>query len=269
MTETAADPRAIQRHRHDTRLRLLTISSITDITPLMRRIRLTGDMEGFASLGHADHIKTFLFADGTPDELPPVGPNGAQFPAETKREMRDYTPRYWSVEEGWIELDFVLHGDGPASSWAANAAIGSKLVIGGPRGSQVVPLAFDWYLLAGDETALPAIGRRIEELPAGTKVVAVIEVENEAEEQAFETAADLTLIYVHRNGAPAGTTSLVLDAIAAADLPKGDAYAYIAGEVNMARAVKTHLVEQRGFNPEWIKAAGYWHLGVADAHEDH
>lgn len=269
MTDTATDPRAIQRHRHDTRLRLLTVIAITDITPLMRRVRLSGDMTGFASLGHADHIKAFFFAGGTPAELPPVGPNGAQFPPGTIREMRDYTPRYWNIGEGWIDLDFVLHGDGPASGWAASVALGDTLVIGGPRGSQVVPLAFDWYLLAGDETALPAIGRRIEEVPAGTRMVAVIEVENAAEEQAFVTQADLTLIYVHRNGAAPGTTTLVPDAIAAAKLPPGDAYAYIAGEVNMARTVKAHLVEQRGFNPEWVKAAGYWHLGVADAQEDH
>ena len=269
MPETASSPRAIQRIRHDTRLRLLTVAGITDITPLMRRIRLEGDMTGFASPGHADHIKAFFFAEGTPAELPPVGPNGAKFPPGTKREMRDYTPRYWSVDEGWIDLDFVLHGDGPASGWAAAAQLGDTLVIGGPRGSQVVPLAFDWYLLAGDETALPAIGRRIEELPTGTPVLAVIEVESKAEEQHFETEADLTLIYVHRNGAAAGTTSLVRDAVTAASFPPGEAYAYIAGEVNMARSVKAHLLETRGFNPEWVKAAGYWHLGIADAQEDH
>ena len=269
MTETTADPRAIQRHRHDTRLRLLTVRAVTDITPLMRRVRLEGDMEGFVSLGHADHIKAFFFAPGVVPELPPVGPNGAEFAPGTRPEMRDYTPRYWSVEEGWIDLDFVLHGDGPASGWAAAVKPGDTLVIGGPRGSRVVPLAFDWYFLAGDETALPAIGRRIEELPAGTRVVAFIEVENPAEEQAFETRADLTLTYVHRNGAAAGTTTLIRDAVAAAELPPGDAYAYIAGEVDMARAVRTHLVEDRGFNPEWVKAAGYWRLGVADAHEEH
>ena len=269
MTETQTDRRAIQRHRHDTRMRLLTVTAITDMTPLMRRIRLAGDMAGFASLGHADHIKAFFFAPGVTPELPPIGPNGAEFRPGTRPEMRDYTPRSWNIEEGWIDLDFVLHGDGPASGWAANVRTGDTLVIGGPRGSQVVPLAFDWYLLAGDETALPAIGRRIEEMPAGTKVFAVIEVENRAEEQSFKTAADLTIVYVHRNGAAAGTTSLVHDAIAAAGLPQGEAYAFIAGEVTMARSVKAHLVDERGFNPEWVKAAGYWHLGVADAHEDH
>ncbi len=265
----ATDPRALQRVRHDTRLRLLTVTSVIDITPLMRRIRLTGDMEGFASPGHADHIKAFFFPEGVTPRLVPIGPNGAEYAPGEFPDMRDYTPRYWNVAEGWIELDFVLHGTGPAATWAANAAPGKTLVIGGPRGSVVVPMAFDWYLLAGDETALPALGRRIEELPKGAPVLAFIEVDSAAEEQAFQTDADLTLTFVHRNGAPAGTTTLLADAIANAAFPAGTAYAYIAGEVTMAKTIRAHLTDQRGFNPEYIKAAGYWRLGTADAHEDH
>src|SRR5690606_12237968 len=124
-----------------------------------------------------------------------------------------------------------------------------------------VPAAYDWYLLAGDETALPALGRRIEELPEGAEVLAIIEVDNPSEEQRFETRANLTLTYVHRNGAPAGTTTLIADAIAAATFPQGEAYAYIAGEVTMSQAVRAHLTEVRGFRPDYIKAAGYWRLG--------
>lgn len=268
MTETL-DPRAPIRQRHETRLRLLTVANVTDITPLMRRVRLSGDMENFVSPGHADHIKAFFFPEGVAPKLPPVGPNGAEFAPGERPEMRDYTPRFWNVAEGWIDLDFVLHGDGPAASWAAAAAKGKTLVIGGPRGSIVVPMAYDWYLLVGDETALPAIGRRIEELPEGARVLAIVEVDNPAEEQRFETRADLTLTYLHRNGAPAGTTTLLHDAVVAAQFPQGDAYAYIAGESQMSKAVRAHLTEQRGFNPEWVKAAGYWLLGVADAHEPH
>jgi NADPH-dependent ferric siderophore reductase len=267
MTETI-DPRASQRIRHETRMRLLEVVAVTDITPRMRRFRLTGDMAGFVSPGHADHIKAFFFPQGVEPFLVAIGPNGAEWPGE-RPQMRDYTPRYWDVAAGWIELDFVLHGDGPASSWAADAKVGSKLVIGGPRGSIVVPAAFDWYLLAGDETALPALGRRIEELPAGAKVFAFIEVEDRAEEQNFETEAEVSLTYLHRNGLAAGTTDLVLGAISAAGFPPGEAYAYIAGESRMSKSVRAHLTEQRGFKPEYVKAAGYWLHGVADAHEDH
>lgn len=268
MTE-ATDPRAPVRVRHETRMRLLDVVSVTDVTPLMRRFRLSGDMEGFASDGHADHIKAFFFPDGVEPKVVPIGQRGAEFAEGERPEMRDYTPRYWNIAECWIELDFVLHGDGPASSWAAKATIGSKLVIGGPRGSLVVPPAFDWYLLAGDETALPALARRIEELPAGSKVVAVIEVADAAEEQTFQTATDLSLTYLHRNGQPAGTTTLVLDTIKTMAFPPGDAYAYLAGESSMSRAVRAHLTDERGFNPEYVKAAGYWLLGVADAEEPH
>jgi NADPH-dependent ferric siderophore reductase len=265
----SADHRAPVLVRHDTRQRLLEVVAVTDITPRMRRFRLRGDMTGFVSPGHADHIKAFFFPAGIEPKLVPIGPHGAEYADGERPQMRDYTPRRWSVAEGWIDLDFVLHGDGPASGWAAAATVGSRLVIGGPRGSVVVPMTYDWYLLAGDETALPALGRRIEELPAGASILAVIEVEDAAEEQRFETAADLALTYVHRNGRPAGTTTLVLDAIRAAAFPPGIAYAYLAGEVTMAQSARAYLVAERGFDPHCIKAAGYWRRGVADAHEDH
>ncbi|WP_108398169.1 siderophore-interacting protein [Devosia submarina] len=268
MTENL-DPRAPIRIRHDTRMRLLEVTDVVDITPRMRRISLHGDMTGFASAGHADHIKAFFFPDGVEPHTAPIGERGAEFAPGEKPEMRDYTPRYWDVAKGTLELDFVLHGDGPASSWAAQAEIGQKLVIGGPRGSLVVPAAFDWYLLVGDETALPAIGRRIEELPAGARVVAIIEVADQAEEQRFETQTDLDLIYCHRNGLAAGTTDLLLQAVKRQAFPSGTAYAYIAGESSISKAVRAHLTEERGFNPEYVKAAGYWLLGVADAKEPH
>jgi NADPH-dependent ferric siderophore reductase len=268
MSETI-HPRAPQRVRHQTRMRLLEVISVTDITPLMRRIRLKGDLEGFASVGHADHIKVFIFPEGVEPKIVPIGERGAEFADGERPEMRDYTPRYWSVAEGWIDLDFVLHGDGPASGWAAQSAVGQNLLIAGPRGSLVVPAAYDWYLLAGDETALPALGRRIEELPAGAKILAIIEVDSLAEEQTFKTKANLSLTYLYRDGRPAGTTSLILDAIKSMNFPTGDAYAYIAGESSMSKSVKANLIETRGFNPEYVKAAGYWLRGTADAEEPH
>jgi len=267
MTEILAR-HAIERIRHETRMRLLEVTGITDVTPRMRRFTLRGDMTGFVSASYDDHIKAFFFPEGIAPKLVPVGPRGAEFAEGEKPEMRDYTPRAFDVAAGSITLDFVLHGDGPASSWAAKATLGDHLVIGGPRGSAVVPNDFDWYLLVGDETALPAFGRRIEELPADTRVIAVIEVEDGAEEQHFSTAADLTLIYVHRNGRPAGMTTLLLDAVRALDFPPGEAFAHLAGESITNKAIRQHL-EERGWPAEWLKAAGYWLLGTADAHEPH
>lgn len=264
--------RTPQRLRHDTRIRVLDVVGVTDITPRMRRITLGGEqLAGFFSPGHGDHIKVFFPEPGQPPVLPELGPDGLKFPEDRPRpQMRDYTPRYHDTENGTLDIDFVLHGDGPAASWAAQAAVGQKLVIGGPRGSLLVPLAFDWYFFAGDETGLPAIARRLEELPDGAPAVAVIEVEDAKEEQTLLTRARLSLTFVHRNGVPAGTGSGLIDAIAALPtLPPGDGYAFLAGEAAASRAIRAHLVEVRGFNPEWVKAAGYWLHGVADAHEPH
>ncbi|MBZ9656502.1 siderophore-interacting protein [Phyllobacterium lublinensis] len=259
------------RIRHETRLRLLEVQAVKRITPLMLRVTLAGNqLQGFTSPGYADHIKLFFPKHGGEAVLPILGPEGLAFPNDRPRpEMRDYTPRNHDAALNTLDVDFVLHGDGPASSWAAQAEIGQKIVIGGPRGSMIIPDSFDWYLLAGDETALPAIGRRLEELPATSRAIAVIEVAGREEEQALRTDASAEIVWVHRNGAEPGNNDLLLQAIAQHNLPQGDCYAFVAGESGISKAIRDHLVEQRGFNGEWIKAAGYWLRGVADAHEAH
>ena len=259
------DPRAPQRLRHETRLRLLDVVGITDITPRMRRIHLRGDMTGFAAPGHADHIKAFFFPAGVTPRLAPLGPNGPEYPPGERPQMRDYTPRAWDVDKGTLDLDFVLHGDGPASGWATRATIGDTLLIGGPRGSLIVPMSFDWYLLAGDETAIPAMARRLAELPAEARALAIIEVNDPTDHQPFPGAADVSLSYVYRNGRLPGTTSLIRDRLGVTRFPDGTAFAFVAGEAAMSQAVRAHLTDQRGFTPEYIRAAGYWTLGKAAA----
>lgn len=257
------------RVRHDTRARLLTVSAVTDVTPLMRRVTLSGDqLEGFTSLGFDDHIKMFFPPMGETLMPPTIGPEGLVFEG-ARPPMRDYTPRRYDPQAKTLEVDFVLHGDGPASSWASNVKVGDPAVIAGPRGSMVVPDAFDWYLLAGDETALPAIGRRLEELPRGVKALVVIEVATPAEEQALTSAADLEVQWLHRNGVAPGTTSLVIEALRKLTLPEGRGFAFVAGEARIGRDAKHHLIEERGMPSELVKAAGYWAMGEADAHLPH
>ncbi|MGH6858993.1 MAG: siderophore-interacting protein [Phyllobacterium sp.] len=259
-----------QRIRHETRLRVLDVQAVRHLTPLMLRVTLAGeDLAGFSSPGYSDHIKIF-FPSGPEPVLPVLGPDGLIFPDDRPRpQMRDYTPRTFHAATNTLDVDFVLHGDGPASSWAAQARPGQKIVIGGPRGSMIVPDAFDWYLLAGDETALPAIGRRLEELPQTARALAIVEVAGKEEEQRIETGAAAEIIWVHRDGMEAGNNDLLLRRIETLDLPEGDCYAFIAAESGISKAIRAHLVDQRGFNEAWVKAAGYWLRGVADAHESH
>jgi NADPH-dependent ferric siderophore reductase len=263
MTMTVIN-RTLERIRLETRTRILAVLAVTDITPHMRRIRVGGpDLEGFQSPGHADHIKVFLSADGRPLPRPERHPDGLVWPDDVPRPfMRDYTPRYFDPAALTLDLDFVLHSDGPASTWAQNAKVGDPLMIGGPRGTIRVPEAFDWYFLAGDETALPAIGRRIEELPADKPVLAIIEVPEAADQQPFAPRENLAIQWINRNGLAAGAENLILELTANTAFPPGDGFAFVAGEAQMAKSLRAHLVA-RGFPNDYIRAAGYWVRGEA------
>ena len=255
----AENPQGIHRVMHEIKRRRLEVLRVTDLTPRMRRITLGGaQLAGFLSQGSDDHIK-LLFAS-TPEQQatletmvlggPPV--EGA------KPDMRDYTPRRIDLAAGELDIDFVLHGDGPASTWAAQAEPGQYLHIGGPKSSMIVPDVFDSYLLIGDETAIPAIARRLEELPAGRKVLVVVEIEDNAERQALTSKAQIEVIWVVR-----GERDL-LDVTRQLTLPEGDLYAWVATESALSRKVRRVLLDDFKLNEAAVKAAGYWRLDSTD-----
>jgi NADPH-dependent ferric siderophore reductase len=195
-------PHEITRIRHEARRRRLIVSRTSRVTPNMLRLHLVGpDLDGFASPAFDDHIKVFV-----------PGEDGAV-------EGRHYTPRRHDVEAGELAIDFAVHEAGPVTRWALGARPGDAAEIGGPRGSTVVPDDFDWWLMIGDETALPAIGRRLEDLPAGTPVITIVAVAGPEEEQRFETAARHRDVWVHRPLAQANDPQPFLAALAG--LPRG------------------------------------------------
>ena len=262
--------RTARRVRHETKTRLLQVREVSRISPKMVRIVVGGEaLAGFISAAHDDHVKMFFPHPGDDKPvLPTPSPNGPIYPEGAVRPAaRDYTPRRYDAVANTLTIDFVLHGDGPAASWAEQARPGNFLGVGGPRGSFIVSDDFDWYLLAGDETALPAIGRRLEELPAGTRAIAVVEVADAAEEQRFDTRARLETHWLHRNGAAPGDASLLLKAISGLSLPSGDGYAWVAAEAATAKALRRHLVDERGLRKDRVKAAAYWKQGAVAVHE--
>jgi len=254
-TTAAADPRAPRRVRHQPRRRTLIIKSVDKIAAHMIRVTLTGDLEGFASLGFDDHVKLF-FPDGTRD-------------AEGAPNMlsRDFTPRRHDAAANTLEIDFALHDAGPATRWAAAAKPGGTLNLGGPRGSFIIPTEYDWHLLVGDETALPAISRRLAELPAGARAVVVGEVDGPADEIAFITEAEASVSWAHRNGAAPGASDALAKRLAAMKFPAGDYYAWVACESLAAKALRQQLIADHGANPKWMRAAGYWRRGAVAVHE--
>lgn len=239
----------ITRHRHELKRRSLTVAEKSHVTPTMIRIVFEGgDLADFVSMAPDDHVKLFI----------PAGTGEA--------ERRDYTPRSFDCAARMLTIDFAVHDAGPATRWAIDAKLGDTLEIGGPRGSAVVSPTFDWWLLVGDETALPAIGRRIEELPSGARVTSVVAVTSTNEEQTFKTGAAHDALWVHRPLDRADDPVPLLSALQTLNLPEGDGFVWIAAEARVARAVRDDLVTSRGHPLTWTKAAGYWRKGVADAH---
>jgi len=231
--------RRVERVRHELKRRELTVAAVEAPTPRLRRITFTdASLSDFVSASFDDHVKVFV-GDA----------------------RRDYTPRRFSNAARELVIEFALHGDGPVSDWAARAAAGDTLAIGGPKGSLIIPLDYDWHLLAGDETAFPAVARRLEELPTAAKAIVVLKAADAADRRTFATAADVDLTWV-------STDDGLLAAVRALALPAGEGYAWCAGEAACMAALRRELVEVKGHPGEATRAAAYWKRGAQGHHEN-
>jgi NADPH-dependent ferric siderophore reductase len=255
--DTLASARTPRRVRHEPRRRQLQVERVESIAAHMLRVTLGGDLEGFLSLGFDDHVKLYI-----PGEPPAAG-------GEPTMVSRDYTPRRYDPAAKTLDIEFVLHDAGPATRWAEQARPGQLLSIGGPRGSFIIPIEFDWHLLIGDETALPAIARRLGELPVGTRAVVLAEVDNPADRVTLDTAANVTVTWAYRDGAEAGSSDVLARTLRTLSLPAGAFYAWVACESLIAKALRAQLIADHGANPKWMRAAGYWRRGAVAVHENH
>jgi len=238
----------ITRHRFELKRRELTVAEAYRLTPHMIRIVLHGpELADFVSLAPDDHVK-LIFPSGTDAPL-----------------MREYTPRAFDTVAQTLTLDFAVHDAGPATDWALSAQPGDMLTVAGPRGSGVVSADFDWWVLIGDETALPAIGRWAEELPEGARVITLAAIPGEADRQSLTSKATLDSHWCLRPASEAADPAPLLEAAKALELPaQGRGFIFIAAEARVARALRDHFSEVRGHPRAWMKAAGYWTQGAAD-----
>lgn len=225
-----------------------TVVEAFDVTSRMRRVVLA-----------ADDLDAFDYKPGQALVMQVPLPDG-----ETGR--RDYTIRSFDKAAKRLSIDFVLHGDTPAPTWARSAKPGDGIAARGPRGRTVFDPSADWHLLCGDETCIPAILHILEDMPAGTRAFAFIEVSGAGDEQEPTTRADATIEWIHRNGVHAGPNPIILDRIAGFEFPQGDGHAYLIGETSNVRAQRHHLIG-RGFNRDRISSEGYWRPGRIGGHD--
>ncbi len=249
--ERGARPRPTPRH--------VTVSDVVHLSPRMRRITFEGaELATFAWSGPAAHIK-LVFPEPGSDELPEVSPDGPR-PAT----MRTYTPRRFDALAHRLEVDFVLHGAGPASTWAAQARRGQQLVLMGPgRGYAVDPDAA-WYVIAGDEAALPAIETLLEAIPASAAITAFVEVASADELRPLPGHGDVRWLVRDATGEPASLEN----ALARYAWPSGAGRIYVGCEADTMRRIRSMLVASSGLAGERIVTRGYWRVGARN-HPDH
>ena len=235
--------RRVQRVRHELRRRALTVLRVQPVGAGFVGVTFGGDdLADFVSLSFDDHVKFML--DGAGGE--PV--------------RRDYTPRHVDVARRELTIEFALHGHGQASAWARQAAPGQQVVIGGPRGSMVIAADHDWHLLAGDATALPAIARRVEELPAGARALVLVQVADPADQRLWHSAATVSSQWLP-------TSDAWLAALRGLTLPPGDGFAWCAGEAAVMAQARAVLRDVHHLPREAMRVAAYWKQGTA-AHHD-
>jgi NADPH-dependent ferric siderophore reductase len=235
------------------------VARLEPLTPHMTRIVLAGPELDDFFVEEPGEIVTLLWpAPGADLVLPEEGWRFPPGVAKTQH-ARNYTVRRWDERKRELHVDFVLHGDeGQASRWAMAAKPGDSVGFAGPRVHWSSATPGDWTLLVADETGLPALAAIAEGLPDGHPAVALVEVGDEAEEQAIESPGDLDLRWLHRGGAHAGVDSPIPGALRELELPRGAGRAWGGGESTAMKKVRRHLREVRGLMPEAMSVLGYW-----------
>ncbi len=290
------------------------VARLQRLSPSFLRVTFTGtDMADFATNGWDQRIKVMVPLPGRGIDDCPSDPDwyGAwrALPAERRMPIRTYTIRALRPELGEVDVDFVLHGaTGPASTWAENAAVGDRAVLVGPNARFPGPTGgFEWHppvdasclLVAGDETAVPAICAIVESLPAGQRARVLLEIPEAGDALDLRAPDGVEVTWLPRStgdGAPATRGALLTAAVveAAAELAddlapspaaqledvdiesgilwevpaeaagparSSGVYAWLAGEAGVVKGLRRHLVQTVGVDRRSVAFMGYWREG--------
>ena len=237
------------------------VVDVSVLTPNMIRIVFGGSAaEGFVPSGHSDERVRIAFpAPGLQHAEPPTCVDGewGYHDLSARSRVRSYTIRRWDPHSHTVTVDFVVHDSGVASQWARRAVPGDTVFMLGPDGWYTPPPKASWQLLIADMTALPALARIAEELPAGITAHAIIETHTLEDRQVLRSDADLTTTWYHGTGNGFAPSALPT-AVAGYELPDGPGYVWFAGEASVSRLVRKHARQHWGLSAASFDIIGYW-----------
>ncbi len=256
-TASETPPRKRRPPRH------VTVSRVQVLSPAMRRITLTGaELEGFPPAGPASYIKLIFPEPGQTEPVRPL-PDGPRAVS-----MRTYTPLAMRPEALEVDVDFVLHGEGPASTWAAQAQPGQALFLMGPGPGYPVDTQATRHLLIADDSALPAVETILAVLPAGAQAQVLLEVISAAEQRPLHSSAQLDVAWLPRGTDHRAAGQPLEKALRALPPIAPDTRIYLACEAAAMRRLRQLLTQELGVSRGNIVGRGYWKLDVVN-HPDH
>lgn len=236
-----------------------TVVASERLTPTMVRVTLGGlGIERFTPNDWTDQYIVCQFVpDGAPYSVP-FGDEADAAAPEHQPRKRYFTVRAWDGDRRLLTADFVVHGDeGHGGRWAAGARVGDLLQFRGPGGGYRPDADADWYLMAGDESALPAIAASLEVLPAGRPCIVLGVVDSPEHELPLASPADVEVRWLHRDRSATPET-LLADALAAIEWRDGSVDVFVHGEASEVRAARKHLVGERGVDRDRASISPYW-----------
>jgi NADPH-dependent ferric siderophore reductase len=226
----------------------------------MLRVVLGGDeLAGFAIVSPASSVRLLLPPPGSNAIVMPTW-SGNQFelPDGSRAPIRTFTPRYFDDRRRELTLDIVLHDHGAATDWARAARPGDEVAVSGPGRSEDLDPSARSYLLAGDESAIPAIGQLLEALPGDHPVEVHIELADPSARIELPAHPGATVTWHDADIGAAPGDAMVAAVMAIGALPDA---VWVAGEAAAVQRLRKHLFDERGRSRSSVTARGYWKLG--------
>jgi len=241
----------------------VTVKDIEQVTPRVRRIVFGGDtLADFTVPNPGAHIKLIF---GTKPNEP------IDDPKKFRSQMRTYTPRRFNPDTKELTVEFVLHGDGLASTWAAQTQVGETLTVAGPGGGMDIPDTLKKIVMLVDESAIPAAGMILEALPAGCVPIVICEVEDTHEQRSLSSSIEVkpTWLFRQEQGASPGTLlENYLPNVLTDVKDLNDVFWWVACEASTMRRMRSQLLKQHGVSKDRLVSRGYWKSGASN-HPDH